>query len=85
MAEYVLYKGYYIGHGPNDFHSRAEIDNFIKRREVELYKRYLRSFERDGSMGAFAVVSEQADRLCKVYGMTRDEVEALEIEVFNEN
>ena len=29
------YRGYYIGQGPNDFHSRAEIDEFLRQRAVK--------------------------------------------------
>lgn len=85
MAEYIFYKGYYIGRGPNDFHSRHEIDEHLKKLAIQLYKSFMRSMYRDTTTPATPqCVIDQADQLHKVYGLTWDEIEAIEIEALNE-
>lgn len=85
MAEYTYYKGYYIGHGPNDFHSRREIDEHLKKLAIQLYKRYIRSMYHDSTIPATPqCVIDQADQLHKVYGLTGEEIEAIEIEAIEE-
>ena len=63
--------------------AKAEIDNFIKQQAVERYKSYCRSFMRDSTLEASVVISDHADYMHNVCGMSYDEIEAIEIEVFS--
>ncbi len=75
------YKGYYIDH--IYFHSKAEIDNFIKEQAIDRYKMMCRMFVKDDAgMELSILMSEQADRLHNQFGMDYNEIEAIEIEVF---
>lgn len=81
MCEYRKYRGYYIG--PGAFQTKAEIDNFIKQQAIRRYQSYCRSFLRDRTIEASVVMSNHADYMHNVCGMSYDEIEAIEIEVFS--
>lgn len=74
------YKGYYIDN--IHFCSKADIDAFVKQKAVDRYKMMCRRFANSSSMELSILVSEQADKLHKVFGMDYNEIEAIEIEVF---
>lgn len=74
------YKGYYIDHVI--FHSKAEIDNFIKNQAIDRYKMMCRMFANDGGMELSIIMSDHADYMHNVCGMDYNEIEAIEIEVF---
>lgn len=74
------YKGYYIDH--IRFNSEAEIDDFIKQQEVNLFIRYNKSFASNPTMEASVVCSDQADRLHNIFGFSYEELEEIENAVF---
>ena len=74
------YKGYYIDH--IYFHSKADIDAFLKAQAVDRYKLMCRRFANSSSMELSVLMSEQADKLHTVFGMDYNEIEAIEIEAF---
>nr|DAW24374.1 MAG TPA: hypothetical protein [Caudoviricetes sp.] len=74
------YKGYCIDH--IHFNSEAEIDDFIKQQEVNLFIRYNKSFASNPTMGASIVCSDQADRLHNIFGFSYEELEEIENAVF---
>ena len=74
----TYYKGYYIDH--IYFHSKAEIDNYIKEQAIESYKRMCRKFANSTSMALHAILCDQADRLHNIFGLGYDEIESIEIE-----
>ena len=77
--EYTKYKGYYIGTGPNDFHSKAEIDEFILARAVKRLNMLVGFFVRDHSMEASALLSDHEMWMIDVLGLTPAQVEDMEI------
>lgn len=78
------YRGYYIGEGPNDFHSRKEIDEFLRQRAVKRLRLLVGFFLRDGSMEASAFLSDHETQMVRQHGFTPQEVEDLEIEMMME-
>lgn len=76
------YKGYYIGEGPNDFHSEQEIDTFIRKRNVAKMQQFIRKVnshtDPDMMMAASVEASKIADQL-HADGMSWDEIEAAEM------
>lgn len=74
------YKGYYIDH--IHFNSEAEIDDFIKQQEVNLFIRYSKSFASNPTMEVSIVCSDQADRLHNIFGFSYEELEEIENAVF---
>lgn len=78
------YRGYYIGQGPNDFRSRAEIDEFLRQRAVKRLRLLVGFFLRDGSMAASAFLSDHEAQMVRQHGFTPQEVEDLEIEMMRE-
>lgn len=74
------YKGYYIDH--IYFHSKAEIDAYIKQKAVEEYQRRIRYFVDHSTMEAFIFCDEQADRLHDIFGFSYEEIEELEIAAY---
>lgn len=78
------YRGYYIGQGPNDFHSRAEIDEFLRQRAVKRLRLLVGFFLRDGNMAACAFLSDHETQMVRQHGFTPQEVEDLEIEMMRE-
>ena len=74
------YKGYYIDH--IHFNSKDEIDAHIKQKAVEEYQRRIRYFADNSTMEASIFCSEQADLLHNNFGLSYDEIEALEIAAY---
>lgn len=74
------YKGYYIDH--IYFHSEADIDAFVKQQAIDRYKQMCRLFVRHSTMELSVIMSEQADRLHNIFGMDYNDIEAIEIDVF---
>ena len=74
------YQGSYIDH--IHFNSEAEIDDFIKQQEVNLFIRYNKSFASNPTMEASVVCSDQADRLHNIFGFSYEELEEIENAVF---
>jgi len=72
------YKGYYIDNFV--FHSEAEIDAFLKKKAIDYFIWLNQYFNRNMSIEASAACSEQAQILHDTFGLTWDEIEALEIE-----
>lgn len=75
----TTYKGYYID--GVIFASKADIDNFLKEREVERFKKAVESFAHHPSMECAMWQTGRAENLVNNYGYTWGQVEALEIEV----
>lgn len=73
----MQYKGYYIDHVY--FHSKADIDACIRQQAIESYQRLIRYFERHSTLAVNAKLIEEADRLHKVFGLSYEEIEQLEI------
>ena len=79
------YRGYYIDHFY--FHNEAEIDEFVKKQAIERYRTLCRIFSRRTSpealMAISVVMGKHADLLHKVHGLSHEEIENIEIEVFS--
>lgn len=74
------YKGYYIDN--IYFHSKAEIDAYIKQKAVEEYQRRIRYFANHSTMEASIFCTEQADLLHNNLGFSYEEIEKLEIAAY---
>lgn len=72
------YKGYYID--GVWFHSEEEIDNFLKEKAIKNYSRMARKFVNDPSMELTVMMSDEADRIHKLFGLSYAEIEDIEIE-----
>lgn len=80
MTLYGQYKGYFIDHVI--FNSKADIDRFIEEQAVEAYKTAVYVFAIRGTMEASIYMMEKAEVLVKQYGYTWDQVEEIEISVY---
>lgn len=78
------YRGYYIGEGPNDFHSKAEIDCFLRERAVKRMKLLVHFFCRGGDMAASKMLSDHELQMMQQNKFTPAEIEELEIEFMQE-
>ena len=76
------YRGYYID--GFYFHSRAEIDEFLRQRAVKRLRLLVGFFLRDGNMAACAFLSDHETQMVRQHGFTPQEVEDLEIEMMRE-
>ena len=74
------YRGYYID--GFTFKNEQEIDAFIEKQAVDGYKRDVKLFAADPSMEGSIAAGESAERLVKQFGYTWEQVEAIEIEVY---
>ena len=74
------YKGYYIDNVI--FHSKSDIDAFVKEQAINKYKMLVEMFSRKPSMELSCMMSDHADRLHKVFGLSYGEIEDIEIAVF---
>lgn len=74
------YKGYYIDKVA--FRSEAEIDGFVKQLAIREYKIRCQVFSLNGTMEASILADEQAQKLNKEYGISWEELEAMEIEAY---
>lgn len=72
------YRGYYID--GSIFNSTTEIDEAIKHRAVESYKRAVWLFVKNHNMEASIYADQRAEFLVDQCGMTWEEVEEIEIE-----
>ena len=68
----------YLGRKYNNV---AEIKEQNKLGNIEYYKKLYIAFLNNPNMAANNLLCDQADTLVRVFGMTYDELEALEIEV----
>ena len=75
----MKYKGYYIDHVI--FNSKEDIDRFILNQAIEAYKMAVKMFMDDHSMASSVFADRKADTLNRL-GMTWEEIEAIEIEVY---
>lgn len=73
----MKYKGYYIDNVC--FHSKADIDEAIKRMAVERFKKLNKYFVDHPSIEASIMCDEQAKILHEQHGFTYAEIEDLEI------
>lgn len=77
----IKYRGYYID--GFHFHSKEEIDAFIKEQAIDRYKSYCRLFSRCPTMEASIVITAHEDWMHKHCGMSYAEIEDIQIEVFS--
>lgn len=70
------YKGYYIDHVI--FFSKADIDNFLKRKAIERFQTAVWLFMRYVDMASSIYVDDCARQLNEVYGLGFDEIEQIE-------
>lgn len=78
----TYYKGYYIDHV--SFNSKAEIDAFIKEQAIRGYKNACRVFYEKSDMAIAAYMAEKEEQLHDVYGLTWEQIEEIEINVYKE-
>ena len=74
------YKGLYIDH--IYYHSKADIDEAIKQREINNYKMRCEIFAMRKTMEASIFADEQAEKLHNEFGVSWEELEQIEIEVY---
>ena len=72
------YRGYYIDRVV--FNNEADVDSFIKERNVESYKTLATMFATNPSMELSAMMGDKADFLHDACGMSYEEIEEIEIE-----
>lgn len=72
------YKGYYID--KVIFNNEKEIDAFIKKQTIEKYQTLCKMFAKDACMELIGMMQPYEDRLRNEFGLSYDEIEALEIE-----
>lgn len=76
----MKYRGYYIDHVI--FHSKADIDAFVKKNAVNAYRRACRMFAESPSMECSIYCHEQAQRLHDDFGLSFSEIEEIEISAY---
>lgn len=74
------YKGYYID--KVIFHSKADIDAFIKKQTIEKYQMLCKMFAKDASMALIAMMRPYEERLHNEFGLSYEEIEQLEIAAY---
>ena len=74
------YKGYYIDGVV--FKTEKEIDDFHRKNAVESFRKSVEYFAKHPTMEASIYSGERAENLVKNYGYTYNEVEAIEIDVY---
>ncbi len=74
------YKGYYIDKAV--FNNKEEIDAFIKKQTIDKYKMLCRMFADNASMELITIMQPYEDRLHNEFGLSYEEIEALEIEAY---
>lgn len=74
------YKGLYIDH--IYYHSKADIDEAIKQREINNYKMRCEIFAMRKTMEASIFADEQAEKLHNEFGISWEELEQMEIEAY---
>lgn len=74
------YKNYYIEKDSvNGFKSKAEIDEYIRKSEIEYFKKLCKIFNSHLTIEASIICQNQADKLNKLYGISWRELEEIEI------
>lgn len=81
MSEYRAYRGYYIGFGPNDFHTEAAVDAFILDRLKAKYRNAIKRFAAAASMELSIYASRIADQLA-AEGLSWSEIEEIELSAY---
>ena len=76
----INYKGLYIDH--IYYHSKEEIDEAIKQREIENYKMRCEIFAMHKTMEASIFADEQAQKLHDEFGISWEELEQIEVEAY---
>lgn len=71
------YKGYYIDNAI--FHSKEEIDAFIKEQAIDAFKQAVEYFHRKPTIETSIHADEMAERLHKTHGFTWEEIEKMEL------
>lgn len=71
------YKGYYID--GVIFKSKKDIDEFRKENAIERYKLLVKEFVRKSDHAINKIIVEHEERLHKVFGLSYEEIEELEI------
>lgn len=80
----IKYRGYYIEPvSANGFHSKEEIDEFIKKQAIERYKTYCRLFSRRPSVELSVIMANHADYMHRSCSISHADIEDIEIEVFS--
>lgn len=74
------YKGCYIDHVY--FHSKADIDRFLKENAVAHYRLACELFAEVPSVGHASLCDEEAERLVNQFGFTYEQLEEIETEVY---
>lgn len=74
------HKGLYIDH--IHFNSKQDIGEYIKAQAIASYKRAIRYFLENADMESSVYADEKAEYLVNHCGMTWEQVEALENEVY---
>ena len=74
------YKGYYID--KVIFNNEEEIDIFLEKQAVDAYKSACELFAQHKTIGNSITCDEKAERLVNQFGYTWEQVEQLEIEVY---
>lgn len=72
------YKGYYIDKVV--FNNKEEIDAFIKKQTIDKYKTLCKMFANNASTGLISLMHPYEERLHNEFGLSYEEIEALEIE-----
>ena len=72
------YKGLYID--KVIFNNEKEIDAFLKKQTIEKYKMLCKMFAQDSCMELIEMMNPYEYRLHNEFGLSYDEIEALEIE-----
>lgn len=75
------YKGFYIDNVL--FHSKSEIDEAVKQREIARYRLRCENFLIHRTLEASIFADEQADKLHDEFGITWEELENIDAEVYN--
>ena len=74
------YKGLYIDH--IYYHSKADIDESIKQKEIKNYKMRCEILAMRKTMEASIFADEQAEKLHNEFGISWEELEQIEIEAY---
>lgn len=74
------YRGLYIDHVY--YHSKTDIDEAIKQREIENYKMRCGIFAMRKTMEAGVFADEQAQKLHDEFGVSWEELEQIEVQAY---
>ena len=74
----MKYRGYYIDHVV--FRTKSDIDAFVKDQAIKHYKTLCKMSSKNPSMELCAMMRPVAHNLHDEFGLSYDEIEAIEIE-----